>query len=463
MALHYPRFCLLLTVFMLLSACTGKQHNNPSLEYLYSGEYPGDYLADYSFEVSQLRGMINLPLTIRFLGLSTGQVVTIKATTLDGHENLWWSQATFKANSKGVVDLTEMVPINGTYNKLSAMGLFWSMSTNSDTDYFYLDNHTVKLSAYADGKILAEVNIDRLSPLEVPEVIKQEIRSDKLIANFYYPAKAGSYPGIIYLGGSGGDFASVDSAYLASQGFAVLNVRYFGSNFLPEDLVGVPIEYFEVAINWLKENKLTKNMPMAIMGHSRGAEAAILAAAHYPVFDAVIVTSPSAVIWPAPGIIGYYRSAWSINNKDIQPLDVGLYDGAKWLWQVVMGKQGIVSRAMFVNALSNTQAISSVILPVEKIGAPILFISGKQDLMWPATKMANMLMTTLETEAFPYSYQHFAFDNAGHNFGLPFIPLSIQERHTFLSGGSRQGNAFAGIEADQKMLNFLQVHLKKEK
>lgn len=423
-------------------------------------QYKDSDQGHYSFEVSQASALINAPIDVRLVGLQAGQVVNLTATTEDGDQQGWRSQASFKANAKGIVDLTQMAPISGTYDQVSAMGLFWSMRPVSGDGYFSLNkNFTVKINAHANQKLLAQIDIHRLSPLETSSVVKKQIRGDDLIANFFHPDAPGPYPSVIYLTGSGGGLANIGPALLASQGFAVLSVAYFGKGALPENLVSIPIEYFDTAIDWLNNNPLTKNMPMAILGGSRGSEAAILAAARHQVFDAVIAVVPSAVVWPAPGFAGYRHSAWSLHDKEIPQLEVGLLDGIKWYWQVTTGQHGIISRNMFVNALKKPRAVAAALLPVEQIKAPILFISGQQDLNWPSTEMANMLMKKLETVSFPYTHQHLALPDAGHGFGLPYIPFAMSAQQQFVSGGTHKGNALGAIQAHQQLVSFLKQHL----
>jgi hypothetical protein len=46
---------------------------------------------------------------------------------------------------------------------------------------------------------------------------------------------------------------------LASRGFNVLSLPYFGEKGLPAELVGVPLEYFEKAFSWLQNNSLPQS------------------------------------------------------------------------------------------------------------------------------------------------------------------------------------------------------------
>jgi hypothetical protein len=78
-------------------------------------------------------------------------------------------------------------------------------------------------------------------------VRRQEIRTN-LVGDFYLPTTTGRAPGIILLGGSDGEPMKERSAFLASRGYAVLNLFYFGHASLPKELSEVPVEYLTNAV-----------------------------------------------------------------------------------------------------------------------------------------------------------------------------------------------------------------------
>ncbi|PAV28535.1 hypothetical protein CIL05_16505 [Virgibacillus profundi] len=67
------------------------------------------------------------PIDIRIRNLSSFNEVTLFAEMRDNFGSLWKSNAKFKANSKGEIDLAIAMPLAGTYSDRDSTGLFWSM------------------------------------------------------------------------------------------------------------------------------------------------------------------------------------------------------------------------------------------------------------------------------------------------------------------------------------------------
>jgi pimeloyl-ACP methyl ester carboxylesterase len=94
------------------------------------------------------------------------------------------------------------------------------------------------------------------------------------------------------IGGSGGSEPGCVGQALAKEGFAALSVAYFARDGLPAQLRGIPFEYFFSALELLHDALPPSILPIALLGMSRGSEAAMLTAIHAPIrVDAVLVTS----------------------------------------------------------------------------------------------------------------------------------------------------------------------------
>jgi len=266
----------------------------------------------------------------------------------------------------------------------------------------------------------------------------EQVKNEKFVGRLWLPETSNKKPAILLIGGSGGGYENQDAKWLSSLGFVVLNIRYFGAKDLPKNLVNIPIEYFNSAIVWLNKNPHVKKDKIGLFGHSKGTEAAILTAYYNPLIKAVVVRSPSAIVWAGPGWSGLNESSWSWNNVPLDFHSVGLIDGGIWLSRILRGNKLIKTREMFNNVLDDKKALDKAILPIEHIKANLLLLSGKDDQQWPSTKMANMLVTILDKSQINFSYEHIAFDNAGHRPGR----LSKQD-DTFANGGTVHGNAEA--------------------
>src|SRR5689334_1316180 len=79
------------------------------------------------------------------------------------------------------------------------------------------------------------------SPIHIngADVLRLEIRTN-VMGDFYIPATKECVPGIILLGGSDGEPMKERSTLLASHGYAVLNLLYYGFGSLPKQFAKVP-------------------------------------------------------------------------------------------------------------------------------------------------------------------------------------------------------------------------------
>jgi dienelactone hydrolase len=273
-------------------------------------------------------------------------------------------------------------------------------------------------------------------------VCRQEIRTN-VVGDFYVAANSMSLPAIILLGGSDGEPMQKRSELLASKGYAVLNLFYFGHDLLPKHFAKVPIEYLTDAVSWLQARQQVDPTRIGVIGYSRGTEAAFLMATLCPGVKAVVGVAPSSVVWPGPGASGYFHSAWSLNGNELPYVPVKFLKGFGVFLKEISGRTQIEHRPLFEDALKNQPAVERATIQVEKIKAPVLLISGKDDRVWPSALMAEMIATRLRQNQHPYRFQHLSYENAGHSFGLPGMR------------GTAAGNAQAAAQSWLAMLEFL--------
>jgi pimeloyl-ACP methyl ester carboxylesterase len=95
--------------------------------------------------------------------------------------------------------------------------------------------------------------------------------------------------------------------------------------------------------------------------------------------------------------------AWTVDGK---ALPFVTPDGMKY-------RPGAAMKPMFDAALA-TERRKDVDIPVERIKAPILLISGKEDALWPSFEMGESIKRRLAAANFAYDVQHLGYDGAGH-------------------------------------------------
>src|SRR3954452_18487214 len=108
-----------------------------------------------------------------------------------------------------------------------------------------------------------------------------EIRDTGLIGTLTMPVGPGPHPGVVALSGSGGGIPSWWGSLLAPHGIAVLAAAYFGIESLPSAICEIPVEIVVAAGEWLRGQPEVRNGLVGLVGGSKGAELALLAASAF--------------------------------------------------------------------------------------------------------------------------------------------------------------------------------------
>jgi uncharacterized protein len=297
---------------------------------------------------------------------------------------------------------------------------------------------------------------------------RRPVEEEGLVGTLFCPSTPGPHPTVIALGGVGGGLREGGAEALASEGFAALALAYFGVEGLPHELVEIPLEYFERAIAWLKSQPEVDANRIALVGNSKGGELALLLGATYPEdVKTIIGYAPSAVVWQ--GITfdreAYYggpRSPWSSRGEPVPFARFARHLPTEMVQMVgsYLGWQPIVGRVFYERALKNEVAMAAAEIAVEKIGGPLLLISGTDDQMWPSTRLSEMAIERLKAHDHPFPYEHLRYKGAGHMITLPNAepPPSWSSRYEV--GGTQEANEFANADSWTKVLGFLEKHLR---
>ena len=266
------------------------------------------------------------------------------------------------------------------------------------------------VSPYNYMQLVVEIRVDG------SDMIKQETADNGLVADLFADDAPGPRRAIIMLGGSEGgkSWSRIKRPIelLVDKGYAVLSLAYFKAPGLPGSLEEIPLEYFERAFNWLSIQRGIVSDEFAILGGSKGAEAALVLGSNYPQVKAVIAFSPSCVVWqgiPAKRFeLGKdVKSSWSRKGKGL-PF-VAYSPSVKKVNLLLLRL-----RKMHEKALENVTRENNAAIHVEDIRGAILLISGERDRLWPSTEMSDKIMDRLKANGFDHYHEHLSFD-AGHN------------------------------------------------
>ena len=248
-----------------------------------------------------------------------------------------------------------------------------------------------------------------------PVVQKKTINEDGIVADFFFCNEAMNQRSLIMLGGAEGGKALSEWTEkintLVHQGYAVLVLAYFSLDGLPPALQSIPLEYFDKAVDWVKKQPLVDPNGVGIIAGSKGTEAGLLLATTNHNVKAVVAIAPSAyVFWGIYSLGGKEQrtSSWSRGGKDI------------YFAPMVSSKEAVIKAmrtgsflAIYSKAIANPKA-SEAKIKIEQAKAPILFVSGRRDELWPSHRMAESMMKRLKENKYAHHYEHISY-NAGHN------------------------------------------------
>jgi dienelactone hydrolase len=372
-------------------------------------------------EVDAPAALADQAVHVRATGLEPGARVVVELTADDAQGKTWRSEAAFTADDAGAVDLRRDAPADGgSYAGVDGMGLFWSLAPphgDPDTAWFGPPGrggaYPLRLAVRAGGREVAHRDLSRWFTAEGVTSRTLDIAVDGVEGKLFRPPPgAPTAAAVLLLSGSDGEVPSADAALFASRGHPALALDYFGGDGLPETLRDIPLEYLARGLRLLRDE--TGATAAAVTGYSRGSEAALLLAQHFPeLVDGVVGWAPNDEAWPSfPDGKGH---AWTLRGRPLS--------GA---------------------------------IGVDRVDGPVLVVAGGLDELWPAEAQARRLGAALKAAGKPHELV--VEPLAGHGVGsFPYVPRGVLARHPQLGadvrfGGSRPADAAARAAAWPKAL-----------
>jgi dienelactone hydrolase len=362
-------------------------------------------------EVSAPMALADQSITMTVTGLAPGQHITVSAQAVDDAHQTWGAQASYTASPAGVVNLTSATPAAGSYQSADGMGLFWSMNAlgGQDNEYFYppapqtQPDFRVRLTVTSNGRTIASsvVTRDWLARGETARALTAKADGVSGVL-FLPPPGTPRHPAVLVFGGAeGGMNYTYTAALLAARGYPALTVAYFDWPGRPSLLQGIPLEYFTKAARILAAQPGVDPAHLLVMGYSRGSEAALLLADHFPqLFHGAIVYSPSSDVNPAQA--DTTQAAWTLHGKPVWPAPI----------------------------------------PVNHVDGPVIAIAGDSDALWNSEGSAAQISAELGLAGSPYPHRDVIYLNAGHGVGtFPYLPIG--DAALAVLGGTRAGDVAA--------------------
>ena len=400
------------------------------------------------------------PLALVVHGASPGERVVIKVTAMQ-RTVAFSSWARFEADAAGIVDTRVASSREGTYEGVDPDGLLWSAVQAKTQDG--LERNAVRFVVEAEKRPSTTVTVGRDfgdTSTRVP------VDAADIVGALYVPRGEVRRGVIVAFGGSEGGASGGETyaAYWAERGYASLALAYFGAIGVPRRLERVPLEYFERAIAWLDTRKDVDASKIAVMGGSRGGEAALAIASRLPRVAATIAFVPSGVAWGAPTSSGEIAS-WTHGGADLPFVP---YSATGPTVTVGPGGERVEHHAPTFDAsldAASPAALEAAAFRVEDAAGPVLMLGGADDQIWPSCRLGELAMKRLRASGHAVAHQDesLCFGDAGHGLGFPGLSTVGADiapdpwgAGAYLAlGGTAKGTARASREADEKVRALL--------
>lgn len=278
-------------------------------------------------------------------------------------------------------------------------------------------------------------------------------------ANYYVKNDLKNKKAIVLIGGGQwGDYWAQD---FANKGMVGLSLPYTGKEGLPKLPEEIDLEYFENAIKWLGKQKEVDENKIVIMGASRNAELVLVIASTFPeIVSGVVAYSPSSVSW-SNTVLPYnstqLKPSWKYQGIDIPYVPMDKISGND--------SNKIETLEYWKSGLAKTNYVTQATIKVEKINGPILLFSGKDDMVWPSSLMADIVEQRIKESNFKYPFQNIKYENAGHlisnnpeknsNYRTGTINIDGKD-YEYEFGGTNDGDFKAKKDAKIKLMEFIE-------
>lgn len=250
---------------------------------------------------------------------------------------------------------------------------------------------------------------------------------------------------IVGLGGSEGGNAWA-SDYWAERrnrfnelGYAFLAVGYFGMAGTPAELDRISLDAIDAAARRALGHPQVAGNCYAVVGGSRGAEAALLLGSHFSGVGAVVAIVPPSSVFPALN--------WAMTTPGFTLGDRSLpFVPVPWSAtpELLTGDM----RGAFEDMMRNEQAMADAAIAVEDIHGPILLLSATRDEVWPSTEMSRTMIERLQARDFSKPAVHVPIEG-GHAAPLAHFDRveAFLTEHFPATGANRCGGSSARAEA----------------
>ncbi|MBC3989707.1 acyl-CoA thioesterase/BAAT N-terminal domain-containing protein [Streptomyces sp. AC563] len=396
--------------------------------------------------------LVDEPIDLQVRGLVPGERVHVSADLTDEHGVPWSAGLSFRADAAGDLDLRSAVPEDAGWHGSDPWGLLHALTAPQPrrwTDHLTgsLRPLAVHIQVRRGRRTIAETLLSR--HFLAPGVVREQWR-DNTIADLFLPSTPRHGPAVLVLAGAWGgfDWCAEVAAVIASRGRPALALAYFdweGRHGLPTSIEEIPVEYAVRALDRLLRHPAVSPEGAAVLGISKGAEYALLLAAHDARVRALAVHAPTSHVWESVRADGRRpaRSSWSLGGK---PLPFLAFDADDAFYEAADKTLLLPFHRRALGTVATHRAPSRI--PVARIRGDVALFSLREDTLWPATEMGQEVANVIATEGGNQRVRHIQLDATGHAVCLPGLPANGVDGDQW-----RMGRAEA--ESWQALVDFL--------
>ena len=424
-------------------------------------------------EIEPMSRLADEAPSVRVINGSPASEVTLTVAVTDAKDHLWESRNVFKTDENGIVHTSRDSPVLGSYASIDPAGPIWSMRFASEDvapSMFAAPWDQLEFTFTADdgGQTATAGAVCRWSG---PGVTRSEIQGNGFVGILFEPSGNGPHPALALIPGTNGARPmEPTAALLASRGYAAMIVGFMGFEGQPKALCEMPLENIAAGIRRLSAHPSVDGERVGVLCASVGTEGALatLSGIEGLGVRAVVAIAPSSVIWQALGEgRPPKKSSWTLGGE---PLPWVPMRGERLVPELIKNAllkglsrhprpSALHLRSAYSAGLHDRTAVEKAEIRVERIEAPILFVSGNDDQMWPAAEMVAALRRR-RARGKGSSDRHLSLADAGHVIRPPFTSTTVTWTEDLYSGGTPEGNATASVEAWTETLRFLDGHLR---
>ncbi|MEO0410572.1 MAG: acyl-CoA thioesterase/bile acid-CoA:amino acid N-acyltransferase family protein [Pseudomonadota bacterium] len=411
-----------------------------------------------SFQLPATLPPLHADMPIIASKLPQGKVAKLKTTMIDPRGISWSAEGHYEISTNGTLNTAENASLGGTYTGVDVGGPFWSLQPPHGAAYLdglrsdpglslspaptELEPLTYTLSLWVDGMLQDEAEIQRAQV--APGVTPTHSLPGALRGVMFSPTGAPK-GAVLVLGGSEGGITPGRAAALAAEGYTALALGYFDYEDRPRAAINLPLEYFSAAIDFLKSKT---GHDTVIWGGSRGSEAAMLTAIHFPDHIAgVIAWVPSHLVNQgfdmAAGEDFSKSSAamWAVKGEPIDgapstPVTESIKARRKTGYAA---PPGYAYTPEFQKGWGDAGHNGRFAIKVEDLKAPLCIISAADDALWPSALGGRYLFERRSAAGLLDQTRHICLPHSGHAIGMPNMPRPFSHI-SYWSGG------YSGVE-----------------